>query len=92
MTKIVTRTLHNPFTQISLSSLLTPKKVNVKGDLILEIFNLAAQQGKCNKKLFFVLLSVYDEENLRLIKSACVDKVRQGFSVEKYIKWLRKTK
>ena len=76
----------------TLSSVLTPKKVNPKGDLILEIHALAQKQNpKADKKLFFTLLNdgAYSEEDLRYIKSVCVDKVRQGFSVEKYVKWLR---
>lgn len=66
-------------------------KITARGEIVDEIFELALGQGsKLKRKDFFILLAPYKEDDLRYIKSTCVDKVRQGFSVEKYIKWLRK--
>ena len=73
------------------SKILSKKKITARGEIIDEIFQLALKQDtEIKRKTFFILLAPYKEEDLRYIKSACVDKVRQGFSVEKYLKWLRK--
>ena len=88
----------NPFAdglerhQKSLDAKSTPKsRVTERGEIIDEIVGLATgQKTRLKRKEFFILLAPYKEDDLRYIKSVCVDKVRQGFSVEKYLKWLRK--
>ena len=89
----------------TLSSLLTPKKVNVKGDLILEIVRLQEKQvgkfmikdgersetpeKKMEQRLAFILLAPFSEEHLLRIKSDCTDKLRNNYSISAYVKYLR---
>ena len=70
---------------------LPKNRITPRSEIIDEIYSLAQRQEcKLDKRTFFVLLAPYQEDDLRYILSVSKDKVRQGFLIEKYLKWLRK--